>query len=160
MKNKLIIIPSLMFAVASCTSFSTAPTIKSQVASEAYTVEHGVLVELQVKSMTREAMEGYFLRAIALRGHDMSAMTATSHDHDDAQKDQAVNLLDELVKQGCTFKTELYTHNQRLLVKKDTALFVCHEKNYVIAGELVDTHGAQGGALSLTKGSHVYFKIK
>lgn len=160
MKNNPLIISLLIFVVASCTSFSTAPTVEAPVANDAYSVEHGILVELQIKNINTETMEGYFLRAIALRGHDMSAMTSPSHDHELLQKDQPVNLLNELVKYGCILKTGLVTSNQRLLIKKGTALFSCREKNYFVGGELVDTHGTQGGSLSLTKGSHIYFKIK
>ena len=159
MKNKLLFITLLLFVITSCVSYSTVP-VKDQVVKTAYSVEHEVLIELQIKSIDKNAMEGHFLRSIALRGHDMSAMATPNHEHSTEKKDQSVNLLDELVKYGCVFKAELYTSNQRLLIKKDTALFSCNKKNYFVDGELVDTRGVRGGALSLTKGNHIYFKIK
>ncbi len=158
--KKIFIVVLLWFFVTSCAFYTTAPTVNTEVEKAGYSVEHGVLIELKIKTIDKAVMEGHFLRSIALRGHDMSAMTTENHEHGTDKKDSSVNLLDELVKYGCLFKTEFYTSNQRLLVKKDTALFVCKEKNYFVDGELVDTHGVRGGALSLTKGDHVYFKIK
>jgi hypothetical protein len=150
----------LLLAVTSCVSHSIAPIVEDQPQKTPYSVEHGVLIELQIKTIDKNTMEGHFLRSIALRGHDMSAMGMMHHEHNTVRKDLPVNLLDELVKHGCMFKAELYTSNQRWLVKKETALFTCNEKTYFVDGDLVDTHGVRGGALSLTKGAHVYFKIK
>lgn len=160
MKSKLLIITLLLFVVISCVSHSTAPIVEGQLQKTPYSVEHGVLIELQIKTIDKNTMNGHFLRSIALRGHDMSVMEMTHHEHNTARKDLPVNLLDELVKHGCMFKAEFYTSNQRLLVKKETALFTCNEKTYFVDGDLVDTHGVRGGTLSLTKGAHVYFKIK
>jgi hypothetical protein len=160
MKSKLLIITLLLFVVISCVSHSTAPIAEGQLQKIPYSVEHGVLIELQIRTINKNTMEGHFLRAIALRGHDMSAMEMTHHEHNTVRKDQPVNLLDELVKHGCLFKAELYTNHQRLLVKKETALFTCNEKTYFVDGDLVDTHGVRGGPLLMTQGTHVYFKIK
>jgi hypothetical protein len=158
MINKLLIITLFLWVLTSCASYSTAPLVEDQLPKIPYSVEHGALIELQIKTIDKNTMKGHFLRSIALRGHDMSAMA--QHEHHAARKDQPVNLLDELVKHGCIFKADLYTNNQRLLVKKETAVFTCHEKTYLVDGDLVDPRGMRGGALSLAKGAHVYFKIK
>ena len=156
-----IIPPFVILALAGCVSNNTsAPPVQPQNVKEPYSVEKDVLIELKIKTINNEAMEGHFLRAIALRGHDMSDMTSPSHDHNIAQKDQPVNLLNELAKYGCVFKTELDSTHQRLTIKNGSAFFSCAEHNYFVEGELIDTHGKPGGAMSLTKGSHIYFKIK